>query len=214
MDLSTICQEISYIANDTTLASGGANYSRCKAWVRESYYLDILATRNDWWFLRKTETVDTVASTNRISLPSGVDIKEVREIRILGYKPIEGISESQADELGGYTDITEEGRPTKFWHYDRSSGVDRLQLYPVPDSVYTLQIRCMATPDTLTDDSDTPSLPDEFHYLLVKGGYCKALKHNQDPGYQQEFAEYLGSIKRLQNRNARDDYRTDSWWRV
>ena len=35
MNLGTICDEISYLVNDTTLSSTGTNADRTKAWVRE-----------------------------------------------------------------------------------------------------------------------------------------------------------------------------------
>jgi hypothetical protein len=213
MDLETICLRISDIANDDTLKIGGTNYGRCKGWVRESYYLDILAQRPDWWFLRKTEEVPTVSGTAIVSLPTGVDIKTVREIKITGYAPLNGISESDADRLN--RDLTVPGRPTTFWQYDYDITTEkhRLQLYPVPDTVYTLNVRTIATPNVLDDDDDVPSLPSIFQYLLIKGGYVKALKHNQDPNYENEFAEYMMQIKRLLSWNARDEYRTDSWWK-
>ena len=90
----------------------------------------------------------------------------------------------------------------------------RIQLYPFPFELKTLKLTGSQTPTPLNDDSDIPLIPIEWHYLIVKGAYIKALKHNQDPGVQVELAEYTELLRRLVRENARDDYRTDTWWQV
>jgi hypothetical protein len=210
MDLQTICDEVSYLANDTTLGSSGVNYARTKAWVREVYYLDILSLRSDWWFLKGTATLNTEAGTNQYALPNGIDIKKIREISYNGGA-LDGKSEH--DALNSGLDLNSLGEPKVFWHVFRSSGSDWIQLFPTPDAIYELNISHIPTADQLTDDSDVPSLPAEYQYLLVKGAYIKALKHNQDPNLELEMQEYQAALKRLVRDNARDDYKTDSWWK-
>lgn len=210
MNLGTICDEISYLVNDTTLSSTGMNADRTKAWVREVLFLDIYTLCTDWWFLKDTGTISTVNGTSVYSLPNQVpNAKNLREVYINGSNKMQGISSFEA------TDLTwsSTGEPTKFWHYDRTSGTDRIKFYPTPDAVYTVNVTGITTPSSLTDDDDEPTLPSEWHYLLVKGGVVKALKHNQDPNLEVEMAEYQAALKRLCAQNNRDDYRTDSWWK-
>lgn len=210
MNLSTICDEISYLANDTSLGSAGEHYTRTKAWVREAYFLDILSLRSDWWFLKANGTISTVNGTAVYTLPlTSPNVKQIREITVGGSGLIDGIDSFQGSDFSD----TIKGQPSKYWHYDRSSGMDRIKLYPIPDAVYTLNVVGIATPSSLTEDADIPTLPSEWHYLLVKGGFIKALKHNQDPNLELEVQEYQTALRRLVAQNNRDDYRTDSWWK-
>jgi hypothetical protein len=210
MDLETICNEVAYLANDTTLSSSGANYARTKAWVREVYYLDVLTLRNDWWFLKKNLTIPVISGTVNYVLPGGANIKKVQEIKISTENVLQGLSQHQVNER--FDNLDEIGAPQYFWHKYRSSGSDWIQIYPIPDANYTLNVSCIDLPDNLSADADEPSLPSEWHYLLVKGAFIKALKHNQDPNLQIEIAEYQQMLKRLCSQNARDDYKTDTWW--
>lgn len=189
MNLGTICDEISYLVNDTTLSSTGANSARTKAWVREVYFLDIFTLRTDWWFLKVNSTFNTVIGTDVYSLPIATpNIKQIRKVQV------------DDEDIG-------------FSHYDRSSGTDRIKLSDMPDSVQTVTVTGIDVPASLTANADEPTLPEEWHYLLVKGGVVKALKHNQDPNLEVELAEYQAALKRLTAQNNRNDYETDSWWK-
>lgn len=88
----------------------------------------------------------------------------------------------------------------------------RVQLYPIPDEARTYFIHGSRVVPQLTQDTDVPLLPDEWHSLIVKGARIKALRYNQDPGVESEMSEYSSLMSRLNSRNNRDDYRTESWW--
>src|SRR6185437_7958326 len=75
---------------------------------------------------------------------------------------------------------------------DRSvsvSGVPRLyaltgsniQLYPVPDGVYTLELRYWAQPAQLVNDTDTPSIPADYHDMLLYWALKRAYSAEDDP---------------------------------
>lgn len=212
MDLETICNEVAYLANDSTLNSSGVNYSRTKAWVRETYYLDILTLRNDWWFLKPaSSTISVVAGTVNYVLPGGANIKKVQEIKLNDYGVLTGISQHDADNKWEKKD--EIGQPQYFWHKYRSSGSDWIEIYPIPDRSYTATVSCISLPTNLSANTDEPELPSEWQYLLVKGAYIKAIKHNQDPNLELEVQEFQSLLRRLMAQNARDDYRTDTWWK-
>lgn len=353
MHLRKICAEIADMANDDTLRSGGDNYSRCKGWVRQAYYLDILSQLSDWYFLRKTyslqtpaeNTTGTASTTNgsstvtgsgtswtstfddrmlvidayaqRISsvgsttsltlesswenetvsgktiqivkdlyeLPRWIDPKRILEIKQMGQGPLTGVT--QHDIFNKYTVLNSVDQPKYWWPHDRvrntyttgtvegtagtkiltgsstswlSSDIQqydqikvgneaytvdtvdgnsqitlfeniestiststtytavmdryRIRVYPFPKEQKELMVIASNEPTPLDDDSDIPSIPDQWQRLLVRGGYVRALKHNQEPGYQQEFAEYQNDIKRFRSWNNRDDYRTDTWWKM
>lgn len=353
MYLKKICEEISNIANDDTLKSGGSNYSRCKGWVREVYYLDILSQLSEWYFLRKTQAlstpaenttgtasttrgsktvtgsgtswtsaledqymlvlgafaqrIDTVGSTTSITLeseweneslsaqsvrivkdlyklPRWLDPKRILEIKQMGQRPLEGVTAH--DITNRYKVLNAIDEPRYWWPHDRTrtsyttgtasgtagtktltgastswltSGLEqydqikvgsfvytvdsvdsdtsitlfediestitagtsytgvleryRIRIYPFPKYQKELVITATSEPAPLDDDTDIPSIPDTWQYLLVKGAYVKALKHNQEPGYDQELIEYQQAIKRFRSWNNRDDYRTDTWWK-
>lgn len=213
MDLQTICNEVAYLANDTTLNSSGVNYARTKAWVREVYYLDILTLRNDWWFLKPaSETISITAGNASYVLPGGANIKKIQELKLDGYNVLTGLSQHDVDNKWEVRD--EIGTPQYFWHKYRSSGSDWIEIYPIPDKAYTINVTSNSLPTNLSADTDTPELPEEWQYLLVKGAYIKTLKHNQDPNLEVEIAEFNSLLRRLTAQNARDDYKTDTWWRM
>ena len=83
-----------------------------------------------------------------------------------------------------------------------SAIVDRgtISFYPFPEVTMTVDFVGGQITPPLEDDYDVPILPDSWHWLLVKGGYMRALKHNQDPGVEQELAEFgaaLAKFKRI-----------------
>lgn len=71
-----------------------------------------------------------------------------------------------------------------------------IDLYPVPNATLSLAVHGKQIVPRLDDDADIPILPDNWHWILVKGGLVKALKHNSEDS-TQESQELEVSIRRL-----------------
>lgn len=57
---------------------------------------------------------------------------------------------------------------------------DNFLVFPKPDKAYTLDIRYIKDPTTLSDDSDVPDIPERFKELLVLGALSRAHKFNDN----------------------------------
>jgi hypothetical protein len=65
-----------------------------------------------------------------------------------------------------------------------------LQLLPIPDAIYTLQIDGIATGTDMSADGDVPGLPEDFHDLLLRGALADELEHRE-----QEDAALIQAAK-------------------
>ena len=86
----------------------------------------------------------------------------------------------------------------------------KIDFYPLPKYVRGYALTAQTLMPRLDDDYDVPLLPDNWHYILVKGGRCKMLKHNQDPNYSVEMAELTQIMKRLISANNRETDRLET----
>lgn len=346
MYLRQMADEVSFLANDTTLGSSGTLYPRTKSFLRQAYFNDILPKQSDWWFLRRAyelQTVEEISRTvtvtkgsasatatssissvdgymlvldghaqristtagtaitfekawehesvtggsakivkDRYDLPAWLTVKSIREMKLQGARqPLEQLGAQQFSNYasehaaindpkhwthedtvrqeystgtvsGSINTTTLTGSSTawtssdlqehdyiKSGNYayriksvDSDTGItlydalketlsgasytasydrDRIRLYPFPKNLKNILITANDLSDPLQNDSDIPRLPEMYHWIMVRGAFVRVLKHNQDPGYRQEFAEYQKDILDLIARNNTDS-RTDSWW--
>ena len=71
--------------------------------------------------------------------------------------PLQEVSQGDLDALPFSSGI-----PT---HYAITN--DEINLWPTPDTVYTLRLRYYVKPATLANAGDTPQIPGTYHHLLV-----------------------------------------------
>lgn len=73
-----------------------------------------------------------------------------------------------------------------------------LNLFPVPDGVYTLELRYWKLPMQLNADADTPNLPESWHRLLWMWAVMECYAAEDDPTtaqyWKQRFDETLAEF--------------------
>jgi hypothetical protein len=137
---------------------------------------DLQRESTNWWFRQKLDqTFVTVASTDTYAMPSGLET--------LNYRTVSIYLTAKTDETPVYfipyemwrwkdTVSTSEARP----QYITETPEGVLQLWPVPDQVYTLRFDGVYDIDEMTANADTPGdtisggaqlLNDRYHWILV-----------------------------------------------
>lgn len=113
----------------------------------EQHYQDAVEhyANEKFWFNSIRTTVNTVASTATVAVPSTV--RAVERVRIDAYDS--ELIEVTLDKLSDYSASV--GIPTHYAYYN-----DNLRFHPVPDAIYTLTIygvAKVAAPTTGSDDT-------------------------------------------------------------
>lgn len=57
---------------------------------------------------------------------------------------------------------------------------NNIYLQPTPDSAYDVRLRFWRLPVTMTDDTDTPELPERYHHLLVRYTLARCFEREND----------------------------------
>lgn len=97
------------------------------------------------------------------------------------------------------------GRPTRYMEWN-----DWIELYPTPDSSYSLQLRYKGQVDAMTELTDVPSVATRFRYaVMLKTKALIADELNDDEGAlkaENAYLRYMGqtpSDLALKQRNKR-----------
>lgn len=128
--------------------------SRINQWINDAE--NEIARRVDYYINENSETISTISGTNLYSLPA--NFARVRELFATDVGQIIQPVGLRALDASNPT-VT--GRPYAY-ALDSAS----VHLYPTPDSAYTLELRYWTLPPALVNDTDTPTLPADYHKLL------------------------------------------------
>lgn len=163
--------------------------------------------------VRTSYSTGTVAASSNSSVLTGTStawtssgIEQFDLIRIGNY--VYTVSSVDSDTQITLVDLTQE---TILAGTAYSAVVDRWQVdfYPMPKNLRSYQVVALQLIPRLVNAYDVPILPDNWHYILVKGGRVKMLKHNQDSNYTVEQEELIGILKRFISQNNRENDRTE-----
>jgi len=167
-------------------------------------WIDIQNFREDWDWMRATETFLTVAGTTNYStttiggpghridrfLPDTLWINDGTN----WYKPTWMANEDNFEFL--FKNDTEQAQPS---HWTRIRSDNSITMNP-PDAAYSCQIDYRKTPQELSGNTDTPEMPAQWHLLIVYSAVQKlsASIGSQSTGveYAQRYAEMLGQLTR------------------
>lgn len=177
MELSDIRQEI--------YAHGfGSNQyppSRLNQFINEAYGL--VCRRVGFYVNEATQAFSTVVGTATYAWPT--DLGHMRSLfdtsRNVDLKAV------VIDDIDRSTPSN--GAPL---YYAMSAA--NVLLYPTPDAVYPLEYRYYKQPAALVNDTDTPTLPSDYHSLLVYYGIKRCYMGDDDPqnaGYWDQQYETL-----------------------
>jgi len=112
-----------------------------------------------WWWNEYVGTLSTVASTAYVALPSDfVDLDEL-QVTVNGTK--RRICRTSYVDILAMRENSSTGEPTDFDLYQ-----DRIELYPIPNAIYTLTISYVKTLTVLSADADTNAWLDEAEELI------------------------------------------------
>lgn len=121
--------------------------------------------RKEWWFNQKVGTFSTVANQELYTSSALSDIPDIVFIQsmLIGAssttkKPLRGLDNSNIDDL---QDGAATGEPEFYSRY-----ADKIRLYPIPTSVYTVTASYIYKLTTLSADGDTNAWVDECEELI------------------------------------------------
>jgi hypothetical protein len=173
MTLQTIIAAVRERLDDPTFDN--VKITRWANWV-----IYDICSRTNFPFLENSTTVSTIVSTQDYTLASiAADLNKVKSVidttneRELTYVKPEELDSKYKDMSNDTT-----GQPIYWTVYG-----DTLRVYPLPDDVYTLQVRYKANPTELTVASDTAIIPEVYSETVILGIYQKSLEWNDDFDY-------------------------------
>lgn len=142
---------------------------RVQGWLNDAYLK--LRRRLDLPEEDGSIALVTVAGQADYDLPA--DFAAVQRIALLGLGFLHEGSRADIEEYdAGYR-----SRPEV---YVLTGSPLRLRLGPTPDAAYTFQLDYAVSTPRMTQETDVPALPDEFHDLLVTYATAKAYRSEED----------------------------------
>lgn len=111
---------------------------------------------------------------------------EGKEIDVIRYMAVNGseikkVSDETFRQLKKYNTT---GTPQYYRFYSRTGDSIVVELYPVPDAVYTVEVEALAKPPRLVNDLDTPILDED----AIVAGAVMIAKREQGEDVSQELA--------------------------
>lgn len=163
----------------TAVTSQTGEALRVVTWVAQAW-TDIQDSQTFWLWMYKTGTLNTSAGTAEYTISSSIaDFRQVwpfvsaeRDPYIWAHKSSVGATDQQPVFLVPWTEFNgfynrgnfnTQGRP----RWCAISPTKKIHLFPVPDDTYVLTIPYRKTNQTLSANTDTPEMPDNFHMLIV-----------------------------------------------
>ena len=162
---------------------------RLTGFLNDAYY-DI-CSREPWPFLEKSTTVDTVAGTDTLSVPSDFN----KALRLVIDSQAQYLEPARLDDVTSRFAglLTNTGLPFLYYFIG-----DTVKVYPIPDSAYTVTLRYMAVPTELSNNDDTPILPSRHHRAIVLGALVAAYRMDDDPEnaavFEQQFEKRIATM--------------------
>jgi hypothetical protein len=140
----------------------------------------------DWTSLRRTETVTTVANTRTYNLPSTTQSTRIMEVQeqgqggVLQHVPSDWIKRTQYPSESATL-------PSYFSIIGTSSGLLTAQLYPKPDTVYSVDFHLTDPQDDLTAATTALTIPE---YPVILGVWARAIaERGEDGGTLTDLAQ-------------------------
>lgn len=156
--------------------------NRITAYINDGY-LNIVR-RVNYYVDEATSDYSTVAGTAMYSLPA--DFARVRSVRRTDIsREMTAVGLRTIDRS-----ISTSGAPV-FYALDGAN----VHLYPTPDQVYPIELRYWKMPAQLVNDTDVPTIPADYHNLLVYAAVADAYRAEDDlqtaTGWQQLYDKGL-----------------------
>lgn len=149
---------------------------------------DLVARRVNYYIDEAVQSISTVAGTALLPFPA--DFARGRTLFDTGR--------NIQLELVSLRDIDRSNSTTTGAPYAYAINGTNFQLYPTPDNVYTLQLRYWKVPAALVGDSDTSTIPSDWHRLLWYWALKECFAADDDPQtaqyWEQQFEKTLAEF--------------------
>lgn len=132
----------------------------------------------------------TLTGTSRVQIGSLTDHIEVTKF-YLHAPSVGSVSLYDAASSGNELARLEPGKL-----YGRWQGI---QLYPTPTAAVTYYVDYTRVVADLTNPTDEPLLPEDFHWLLILGALKREYEKSNDTTYRQVAQEETDGLKALRN---------------
>lgn len=180
--------------------------ARLAGWINTAW-TEIQQARADWFFLRQSVLFTATAANGRSYTPAQAGIAQLGSYKpdsFRCYPASAGVAASQIlpwqpyDSFRNYwmfgANSLVNGRPFMFSVDPRKN----LVLGPAPNEDYVIEGEAYLAPQPLVNDADTPSMPDQFHMLVVyKAMQYYGAYENAPEVYDRGAAQYGPMLSRL-----------------
>jgi len=133
----------------------------------------------NWDALNTTIIVTTVAGTSNYLVTGsgtrqkGVNVNDTTNKTVLSNTPIQNILNQQQ------LTTVQNGNPTSYAWYGTNGTDSKVELFPIPDGVYSIKFNMYAAQPALTADADVLLVPGE---AVIAGAYARALVERGEDG--------------------------------
>lgn len=183
----------------STVVGQSGEAKRLVDWTA-SAWLDIQRRHNEWEFMRSAFSVATVANDDTYTA-ADCSVTNLRNWHLDTFK-------LYLTSLGVSDECPLIQIPYADWYFVYGTGAqtaarpihctvkpDRsIALGPKPDAIYTLSGEYQSSAVTLAADADEPSLPEEYHDIIV---YAAMMKYGRYEGAGEVYADGQNQYRRL-----------------
>lgn len=160
-------------AGASTTRSGETLTNVGITWLNWTMYN--ISKKHDFKEMKKLYTRSTVSGTKGYTLPE--NWKKIVSLRVIdgsSSQKLVRLTERKVDKYRPYPAGDETDRPV--WYYPYNNYVD---LIPIPDGAYELQLRVIVYPTVITSTTDTIDYEPDKDELIVAGMTYRAFRHFQ-----------------------------------
>jgi len=152
---------------------------------------DIMKDATVWDALKIYGNFDTVASTKiyTVSLDPSGEISTLTNLQISTSDPLVKFEDGDFREYVRQQGSTE-AQPLVYRMYSRAGDDVKIEVHPVPDAVYQIDVEAIKRPARLTSATDVPLLDED---TMISGGHIIA-KIEQGNAENVELEEFLNSL--------------------
>lgn len=201
LELVNSLVELADISNTplVTVQSVTGQNLRAKNWIKQAW-IDIQNLHTDWLFLRQDLSFVTASSQSyTLAAMSATTLRRVDQESLRIYLTATGVADEQTLSFMEWPDFRDaylygtrqSGRPTCF---SIDPATKSIWLSANPGTGYTVTGYYWRSPITLSDDSDEPAAPSEYHMSVVYRALLKYAGFEAASEVKQEAQENYGPL--------------------
>lgn len=169
--------------------------------VRIKKYINLgqkeIASQKDWPELRTSATLSVTSGTesytladdfNKLIFPMRITSPAANAFAIDTYRDYEMFRNTWP-----LTSNTSNGIPQNMYFTSGNS----VNFFPIPNGSYTITYEYYKVPTALTDDTNEPFFPEQWHHLLVDYALWWYYKRDQDPIFVSYETAYRNGLAQL-----------------